>query len=524
MALYDISIRGMTTIIWGLPRRLSRGSPQKVRPSAGGIALVEGISARYIPMAVDTVGSRLNEGAPMEPKWNRRDWLRSLGALALTSTVAESALGRILQHPLPDIPEAPHPPMEKAITAVVAGAGNRGNTYARYSQQYPAELKIVGFAEPIPVRRERFAKKYAIDPQHQFTTWEEIFTRPKLADVVIITTPDALHYGPAMGALEKGYDILLEKPIAQTWKQCTDIMELAEKNRRIVAICHVLRYAPFFRKIKEVIDSGLLGRMVSIQLLEPVEHIHMSHSFVRGNWRNAAESNPMLLAKSCHDLDLLVWYVGKPCLRVGSAGSLTWFRKENAPPGSTPRCTDGCAVEKACPYSALKIYHQRRAYLHHFDLPLEGDQGPAILENLKTGPYGRCVYRCDNDVVDHQVVLMEFQDSITASFSMEAFTSYGGRRIRVMGSMGDIVGDESDLVATNFRTGEVVRSNVKEFASLTSGHGGGDFGLVQTFLRAVNERDPGRLPTTVQEAMESHLIGFKAEEGREKGTVVSVRG
>ena len=460
----------------------------------------------------------------MEPKWNRRDWLRSLGAIAVGSAVTESALARILQQPLAEVPESPHVPLSKPITAIVAGAGNRGNTYARYSQQYPEELKIVGFAEPIPIRRERFAKKYAVDPQRQFTTWEEIFAQPKFADVVIITTPDALHYGPAMAALEKGYDLLLEKPIAQTWQQCTDIMNLAEKNSRIVAICHVLRYAPFFRKIKEVIDSGLLGRMVSIQLLEPVEHIHMSHSFVRGNWRNSAESNPMLLAKSCHDLDLLVWYVGKPCLRVGSAGSLTWFRKENAPAGSAIRCTDGCAVEKDCPYSALKIYHQRRIYLHHFDLPAEGDPGPTILELLKTGPYGRCVYRCDNDVVDHQVVMMEFQDSITASFSMEALTSYGGRRIRIMGSMGDIVGDENDLVATNFRTGEVARSNVKEFASITSGHGGGDFGLVRDFLRAVSERNPGHLLTTVQEAMESHLIGFRAEEGRARGTVVPVRG
>lgn len=459
----------------------------------------------------------------MKPNLNRRQWLKSVGTLAAGTTLASPALERLLRNPILDTPDRPLPSLEKPITAIVAGAGNRGNTYAGYNLKFPSDLLIVGVAEPIPFRRDRFARKYAIEARHQFTTWEEIFRVPKFADVVIITTPDHLHYGPAMAALKMGYDILLEKPIAQTWQQCTDIMTLAAEKNSIVAICHVLRYAPFFRKIKEVIDSGLLGRLVSIQLMEPVEHIHMSHSFVRGNWRNTAESNPMLLAKSCHDLDLLYWLIGKPCRRVSSFGSLTWFKKENAPSGSTPRCTDGCAVETECPYSALKIYYLKRTWLQHFDLPEEGDQGPTILRLLQTGPYGRCVYHCDNDVVDHQEVLLEFEEAITAAFSMEAHTSYGGRRIRIMGSMGDIVGDENDLIATDFRTNTVTRSNVREYASLSSGHGGGDYGLVRDFIRAVGERKPEHLLTTVQEAMESHLIGFRAEESRTEGKIVAVR-
>jgi predicted dehydrogenase len=301
-------------------------------------------------------------------------------------------------------------------------------------------------------------------------------------------------------------------------------MHLAEAEKRVVAICHVLRYAPFFRKVKEVTDSRLLGSLVSINLMEPVEHVHMSHSFVRGNWRNSIESNPMLLAKSCHDLDMLAWLINKPCLRVFSTGSLKWFRSENAPKGSTARCSDGCAIEKECPYSALEIYHRRRTWLHHFDLPPDQDQGETILRLLKTGPYGRCVYRCDNDVVDHQSVLMDFEGGITATFAMEAFTSYGGRRIRVMGSMGDIVGDEEELVVTDFITGKKVRSTAAEYASITSGHGGGDFGLMGVFLRAVTEKNPRLLPTSVQEAMESHLIAFRAEESRLGGKTVNVRG
>ncbi len=459
----------------------------------------------------------------MKPTYNRREWMKSIGAFAAGSALASPALESLLREPLPDPLERPLSSLKRPLTAIVAGAGNRGNTYAAYGLKFPSDLKIVGVAEPIPFRRERFAGKYDIEPGHRLTTWEEIFQVPKFADIVIITTPDHLHHGPAMAALKAGYDILLEKPIAQTWQQCTDIMDRAIEKKRIVAVCHVLRYAPFFRKINEVIESGLLGRLISIQLMEPVEHIHMSHSFVRGNWRNTAESNPMLLAKSCHDLDLLTWFIAKPCRRVSSFGSLTWFRKENAPAGSPLRCTDGCPAEADCPYSAVKIYHQRRTWLQHFDLPEEGDQGPTILRLLQTGPYGRCVYHCDNDVVDHQVVILEFDGAVTASFSMEAHTSYGGRRIRIMGSAGDLVGDENDLIVTEFRTDRVTRSGVKEFASLASGHGGGDYGLVRDFLRAVSEHEPKYLSTTIQDAMESHLIGFRAEESRLAGKIMPVR-
>jgi len=299
-------------------------------------------------------------------------------------------------------------------------------------------------------------------------------------------------------------------------------MNLAISKDRIVAICHVLRYAPFFRKIKEVVDSGALGRLISIQLMEPVQNVHMSHSFVRGNWRNSRESNPMLLAKSCHDLDLLTWYTGKHCTKVASFGALTWFKKENAPPGSSKRCMDGCTVEANCPYSALKIYYRNRTWLHHMDLPAEGDQGPAILEYLKSGPYGRCVFHCDNDVVDHQVVSMEFEGQITANFNMEAHTIYAGRRIRVMGSEGDLVGNEQNLEISNFKTRKTERWNVNEQAASASGHGGGDYELVSAFVQAVSQHDPALLSTTIDKAMESHLIAFRAEEARAQGSVKSV--
>jgi predicted dehydrogenase len=459
----------------------------------------------------------------MKSEWSRRHWLRSVGTTVTGGILAGPSLTELVARPIVITPNPAFRPPERPLTAIVCGAGNRGNVYASYAAKYPDELRMVGVAEPIRLRNDRFAAKYGVADEHRFDTWERIFDRPKFADAVFITTPDHLHYGPAMAALGMGYDLILEKPIAQTWKECADILDLAVKKDRIVAVCHVLRYAPYFRKMKEVAGSGAIGRLISVQHMEPVEHIHMSHSFVRGNWRRTAESNFMLLAKSCHDMDLLRWIIDKPCTKAASFGSLAWFRPENAPAGSTPRCTDGCAAEPECPYSALKIYYKNRTWLHHFDLPAEGDKGPTIMENLKNGPYGRCVYRCDNDVVDHQTVMLEFGDGITVTFNMEAHTSYAGRRTRIMGSMGDIVGDEDDLYVANFRTGETARWNTSENSSIVSGHGGGDHGLVHDFIQASSQHNPALLTSSISASMESHLMAFRAEESRLGGGVLEVK-
>ncbi len=459
----------------------------------------------------------------MQSELTRRELLRALSISPLGSALAGpwSFEEKLLPNQTPE--DSRHKKLARPITCVVAGAGNRGNVYARYAQRHPDEMTVVGVAEPIEVRRARFVKRYNIDSQSAFTTWEHIFDRPKFADVVVVSTPDHLHTGPALRAIELGYDVLLEKAIAQTWDECTRILAATRRFERVVGVCHVLRYSPYFRKMKEVVDSGILGRLVSVEHFEPIQHQHMAHSFVRGNWRNASESNPILLSKSCHDLDLLRWIVGRPSKRISSFGALTWFRREHAPEGSTLRCTDGCKVEPACPYSALRIYHRSRKHLNHFDLPEESDVGPAILELLKHGPYGRCVYRCDNDVFDHQIVSIEFEDAITASFSMEAFTNYGGRRTRLMGSTGHAHGDEEVLYVANFKTAEVTKWVTAEAAAVTSGHGGGDFGLVRDFLQAVAQRDSRLLSSTLEASLESHLMAFRAEEARKKGTVETIR-
>jgi predicted dehydrogenase len=416
--------------------------------------------------------------------------------------------------------------INKPITAITLGAGSRGNTYGDYGIQFPNELDIVGVAEPITIRNERFTKKHNISKENRFTTWEHVFERPKFADAIIITTPDNLHFGPCIKALEMGYDILLEKPIAPTEEECRTILTLAKKTGRIVAVCHVLRYAPYFIKLKELVDSGAIGDLISIQHFEPIEHIHFSHSYVRGNWHSSKETTPIILAKSCHDLDILRWIVGKPCKNISAFGSLKWFKESNAPKGSTNRCTDGCAVEASCPYSALKIYHKERQRTYVFDFPEDrSTHGDFILEQLKTTNYGRCVYKMDNDQPDHYVTSMEFEDDITANFSMEAFTSYHGRRTRIMGSLGDIVGDMDHFIHTDFLTQKKTKwdISVEEVSDYkNSGHGGGDWALVTDWVRAVKKQDANLLTSTIDASIESHIMGFMAEKSRKTKQVISI--
>ena len=448
----------------------------------------------------------------------RRDMLMTLGAAAGTMTtyrLVRAQEGR--PHPLGSPPAVEWKKPSRPVTAAIMGAGGRGRVYAAYAKAFPEELEIVGVAEPIPYRNAFLAEAHGIPPERRWPTWERAFDGPKFCDAIIVTTPDHLHYGPAMAALDRGYDLLLEKAIAQSWPQCRDILDRAGLKRAIVGVCHVLRYTPYFRMMRHIVASGRLGRVVSIQHLEPVEHIHMSHSFVRGNWGNSRVSTPMLLSKCCHDLDILRWIADEPCTKVQSFGSLRFFRKEMAPTGAPARCADGCPVEATCPYSAVEIYLRRKSWLGHKDTP--GDDDASVAEWLGRTSYGRCVFRSDNDVVDNQVVNLEF-GGITASLAMEGLTSYAGRRTRIMGTRGDLVGDESRLDVFDFHEKKRYVWTVEEHGRVDSGHGGGDNGLVRDWVQAVGRRDPRLLATTLEASMESHLIGFTAEKSRLEGGAV----
>jgi predicted dehydrogenase len=415
----------------------------------------------------------------------------------------------------------------KPITAIVLGAGNRGTVYGNFAAAYPEQMDFVGVAEPIAIRRERFSEKHKIAAENQFLTWEDVFKKPKFADAIVISTPDYLHYAPCMKALSMGYDILLEKPISPSEQECRDILKKAKEMGNIVAVCHVLRYAPYFVKLKKLLQEKRIGELVSIQHFEPIEHVHMAHSYVRGNWHNSKTTTPILLAKSCHDLDILRWLIDKPFKSIAAYGQLTWFKAENAPVGSTNRCTDGCPVEKDCPYSAIRIYHKQRQRIRVFDLPEDAaKQGDAIMEALKTTDYGRCVYKMDNDQPDHYVTSMQFEGGITANFSMEAFAPYHGRRTRIMGSMGFIEGDMDTFTIHDFRTlkNEVIDSKVEDVAGYEkSGHGGGDWRLVADFVKAVSQKNPALLTSTIDQSIESHVACFIAEKSRLKGKMMQIR-
>ncbi len=468
----------------------------------------------------------------MKNNLTRREALKTLGLTIGGAAIGVQGFSRVTDNTveyslgLDEVFKPIDNPMGRPITAITCGAGNRGNVYGGYAANFPDQIRIVGVAEPIAIRNDRYTNIHHIPEENRFKTWEDVFKRPKFADAVIITMPDNLHYLPCMTALEMGYDVLLEKPMAQTEQQCRDILAKVKKTGRIVAICHVLRYTPYFLKMKQLIADGAIGELISFQHMEPIYHIHMSHSYVRGNWHNSKETTPIILAKSCHDLDILRWMIGKPCKDIVAMGDLKWFRKENAPAGSTGRCMDGCTAEAGCPYSALKVYGGSRDWTYVFDLPDDKDkQQAAVMEYLRTTNYGRCVYHMDNDQPDHYITSMRFEGNITANFSMEAFTSYGGRRTRVMGAMGDMVGDMEELNLNDFRTGKLVKlvPRAEDLDQLkNSGHGGGDWSLMRDFILAVSNQDPKYLTSTIDQSIESHVMGFAAEKSRLTGTVVPV--
>ncbi|NUW36758.1 Gfo/Idh/MocA family oxidoreductase [Nonomuraea sp. SMC257] len=403
------------------------------------------------------------------------------------------------------------------VTLAVVGAGSRGTSYARHAVG-TGQARVVAVADPVPGRRDRFPGAVP------YGDWRELAALPRQADAVIIATQDRDHVEPAVRFAELGYDVLLEKPMAVSEEDCRRIVAAADGSGAIFAVCHVMRYTPYTRALKAMLDAGRIGEIVSVQHLEPVGWWHQAHSYVRGNWRRADESSFMLLAKSCHDLDWLLHLTGRNVTRVSSFGGLHHFRPENRPAGAAARCLD-CAVEESCPYSARRIY-----------LPLAGrDEWPlsvltddvseaGVLDALRTGPYGRCVYDCDNDVVDHQVVNMEFEGGATAVFTMTGFTPAVHRQTRIFGTRGSIDGDGERLTVHDFLTGrsETVDTRPPGDATAGGGHGGGDAGLVDAFVTAVRTRDRASILSSPSESLHSHLIAWAAERSRLNGEIVSL--
>ena len=425
--------------------------------------------------------------------------------------------------------------MSKPISIIIIGAGGRGTGYAHLIKNLGGRATVVAVAEPRDFQRNHVGDMFDIPEERRFRCWTEVAKQPKFADAVFVCTQDAMHEEPAIAFVKLGYHMVLEKPMAPTAEACRRIAEAVKEAGIIFAVCHVLRYTKYTRMMKKLLNEGTIGKVVSLQHLESVGHWHQAHSFVRGNWRNEKESSFMLLAKCCHDVDWIRYIMDRPCAEIQSFGSLEHFRPERQPEGAADRCTECPAgIEVTCPYSALKHYLRDRIFkgikgwptdVITDDLTTEG-----VLKALKTGPYGRCVYKCDNDVVDNQVVNMRFDDGCTAQMTMTAFSD-DGRVTRIFGTEGTLTGDGQKITIHryinsdphNHNNDEVLDTEILNDGGINSGHGGGDGGIVDAFVYALESGDTSAILSGTDVTLESHLMTFAAEDSRKQGKVISVK-
>lgn len=409
------------------------------------------------------------------------------------------------------------------ITAVMFGAGGRGmQAYGPYALEHPEELRFVAVAEPDPDRRARFAAMHNIPPERQYTTWEDAISVGKLADAVFNCTVDQMHTASTLAAMDAGYEVLLEKPIAHTTAETVQLVRAAETQGRLLQICHVLRYTAFFQKVREIVQSGRLGDIINVDHRENLIFWHMAHSFVRGNWRNTETSAPMILAKCCHDLDILGWILGQPVERLSSFGSLLHFTPANAPDGAPQRCTDGCPAADWCKFYAPRLYAHDGSRFHLNAVTYEPTAAARMARLETDSPYGRCVYHCDNNVVDHQAVSMALAGGTTVTLMMQGHGYEEGRTMRYDGTRATLQGrfaGEQKLTIRDHRTSGVEQIQIE--TGNASGHGGGDFGLVRSFLNAMNGQPDDRL-TSAQVSLESHLLAFAAEQARLESSVIDM--
>jgi len=425
--------------------------------------------------------------------------------------------------------------MAKKLSCIIVGAGHRAIGYARAC---PDKMEVVGVADPSALRRENAAKSFRLDPSRCFESAEALAQHPKLADCIINGTMDHQHVSTSLPLLARGYDMLLEKPFATNEREMWELVETVRRARRKVVICHILRYAPFYAEIRRQVAEGVIGDVINVQATEHVSYHHMAVGYVRGKWNRVDYcQSTMLMAKSCHDLDLIAWMKsGIYPKRVCSFGSNFQFRPEKAPPNAGTRCLMDCPIEKHCLYSARKHYinHPDRWSFYVWD-SLEHMDEPTIedkIESLKTSPYGRCVWKTDMNVVDHQSVLIEFEDGCTATLNMIGGCSKPSRAIHLIGTHGEIQGCLEDSKFTirhidprpgHEFTEKVVDLNVKgDMTGAHGGHGGGDGRLVRDFLDYLNGKKPSLSTTSIEDSIAGHLIGFCANRSTAENRIVTV--
>lgn len=419
------------------------------------------------------------------------------------------------------------------VTVVIVGAGSRAMNYASYALQHPEAMRIVGVVEPDPVRRAYAASLYDLPADRCFADIDAFVSRPKLADAAINGTLDRLHVQTTLPLLHAGYDVLLEKPVGISEAEVLTLYRTAEAHGRKVMICHVLRYAPFYQAVNRAIRDGEIGDVIHVQTEENVDYHHMATAFVRGKFASRErDGSSFLMAKCCHDLDLISWFKSgiKP-VRVSSFGRLSQFREDRAPEGAGTRCVADCPIEARCPYSAKSLYVDRGlwpvyvwpGYLDGVRLSDEEKLASLAGDN----PFGRCVWRCDNDIVDHQVVQFDFEDGSTASHSLVGATAKACRTVHITGTKGEICGElEAGMFVVRhpdpWREDGVYAERKVTIEVSGEMHGGGDHRLVEDFLRVVRG-DPGAAySTSLGHSVVGHVAGFRADDSMASGRTVDI--
>ncbi|VGO20817.1 Putative oxidoreductase YteT [Pontiella sulfatireligans] len=410
----------------------------------------------------------------------------------------------------------------KILRVAVIGCGSRGTRYARLASNLPEQYALVAAADPVSERVEQIR---ALSSDSGFKGYPDaaalLEDRPS-ADVVMVCTQDDDHFEHAMGAMEAGYDLLLEKPVSNSMEEVVAIEQKAVELRRRVVVCHVLRYSAFYLKVKQLIDDGVLGDLVSVHAAEGVGAWHFSHSFVRGHWAVMEETSPMILAKCCHDMDLLHWLIGRECRSVSSVGALNHFKADHAPAGAPERCHQGCPVADDCMYNAKHYLEESgKGWLAMvYDRARTASDGE-ILQWLETSPWGRCAYRCNNTAVDHQVLAMGFDGGISCSFTMTAFDT--GRGIEIYGTKGRLKGGEFvhrsggvDIIVENHQGETLEKIDFEDHG----GHLGGDEGLVDSLYARMVCWSVDDVLAEFRQVVHGHRMAFAAEEARQTGTVV----
>ncbi|MCK5735842.1 MAG: Gfo/Idh/MocA family oxidoreductase [Spirochaetaceae bacterium] len=423
----------------------------------------------------------------------------------------------------------------KKIRIAAIGCGNRTLVYlSLLMKHYAGKFEITALADPVEERRILIASFQDGGNIRHFEHADEFLKEERMADVVIIATQDDFHFEPSMKAMEKGYDLILEKPISNRLDETFALEKKAKEQKRKVLVCHVLRYTPFYNKIKELVDGGAVGKVISFNATEGVGTWHFSHSFIRGNWGNTKKSSPMILAKSCHDMDVFSWLVDEKCISISSFGELTYFRKENMPQGAPFRCADGCPVSGKCQYNALNYMDSRRdpwlAQLLDSEKNRDRTGGASddeVLEFLKNTSYGKCVYQSDNDAVDHQVVNMKFNKDVTGTFTMTPFDT--GRSITIFGSKGVLRGGEylkslsgHDFVISDHENNALHYQDIVIDDGGYEGHGGGDIGFIRTWYEQLSTNNPEELKSSIHKSLESHVMAWAAEESRLTGKTIEM--